>query len=470
MRRALALTALAASCAAPVPASGTATPGVRPPTPEQRPPPLPKDPALGRCSFHVKVPRTAPFVVEVKARCDGREVSGFVPDVAELDEFVIRRELATPEHLATELVYSVDLDGVATKFEKFDVAARFGKSLVAGASSFLFTPTPALDGVPITVTFDAPGNFATGLRRAKDGYALESHELRVATYTAFGAREVRRLDAQGTSLSMALLDAPLALGADRMARWIETAFGAVSAFYGMPPDTEVLVVIAPIEKERGVKFGRLLPESAPAIVLLVGEKTTERDLRDDWMLTHELFHVGTPSYGAKSGWFDEGLATYFEPLIRARAGLYAEKAVWEEFASEMRRGLDVLSKRGLANGVSRDDIYWGGGLFCLLADVEARRRTRGARGLEDGLRAVLRAGGNSSVVWSLPETLEAMDQGIGAPVLGELSKRHVERGAPVDFERLLRELGVIVTKSGVRFDDAAPLAAVRRAIVSGKAP
>ncbi|HVR21056.1 MAG TPA: hypothetical protein VMS65_15195, partial [Polyangiaceae bacterium] len=351
MRRALALTALAASCAAPVPASGTATPGVRPPTPEQRPPPLPKDPALGRCSFHVKVPRTAPFVVEVKARCDGREVSGFVPDVAELDEFVIRRELATPEHLATELVYSVDLDGVATKFEKFDVAARFGKSLVAGASSFLFTPTPALDGVPITVTFDAPGNFATGLRRAKDGYALESHELRVATYTAFGAREVRRLDAQGTSLSMALLDAPLALGADRMARWIETAFGAVSAFYGMPPDTEVLVVIAPIEKERGVKFGRLLPESAPAIVLLVGEKTTERDLRDDWMLTHELFHVGTPSYGAKSGWFDEGLATYFEPLIRVRLGWRSEADLWAEFLRDMPRGLDAMTRRGLAHPI-----------------------------------------------------------------------------------------------------------------------
>jgi predicted metalloprotease with PDZ domain len=435
----------------------------------------------------VKAPGAPPYVVEVRARCDGAAVTGFSPDVEELEEFVTRGELTTPANGATELVYSVNLDLAATKFERFDVAARFGKSLVAGASSFLFTPMPRVDGVPVTVTFDEAKGLATGLRQAAggandaggpNGYTVESHELRVATYTVFGAREVRKLDAPGTALRMALLDAPFALGAERMGRWIETAFGAVAAFYGQAPDSEVLVVVAPVPGERGVKFGRLLPESAPGIVLIVGEKTTERDLATDWMLTHELFHVGTPSYGAKSGWFDEGLATYFEPLIRARAGIHTEQAVWEEFASEMPRGLHALTKIGLSKGDARDDIYWGGGLFCLLADVEARRRTGGKLGLEDGLRAVLRAGGNSSVVWSLEETLAAMDQAIGEPVLGELAKRHLEGGAPVDFEKLLRELGVIVPRSApgpggkprraVGFDEKAPLAAVRRAIVRGK--
>jgi hypothetical protein len=431
----------------------------------------------------VKAPEAPPYVVEVRARCDGTRVTGFSPDLAELEEFVTRGELTTPEKGATELVYSVNLDLAATKFESFDVAARFGKSLVAGASSFLLTPMPRVDGVPVVVSFDDANGFATGLRRgaggaadAADGHTIESHELRVATYTVFGAREVRKLDAPGTALRMALLDAPFALGAERMARWIETAFGAVAAFYGQPPDSEVLVVVAPVPGERGVKFGRLLPESAPGIVLIVGEKTTERDLATDWMLTHELFHVGTPSYGAKSGWFDEGLATYFEPLIRARAGIHTEQAVWEELASEMPRGLHAMTKIGLSKGESRDDIYWGGGLFCLLADVEARRRTGGKVGLEDGLRAVLRAGGNSSVVWSLEDTLAAMDEAIGEPVLGELAKRHMEGGSPVDFDELLRALGVVVpprgpggkARRGLTFDEAAPLAAVRHAIVRGK--
>ena len=142
--------------------------------------------------------------------------------------------------------------------------------------------------------------------------------------------------------------------------------------------------------------------------------------------------------------------------------------MWEEFASEMPRGLRALTEVGLSKGETRDDIYWGGGLFCLLADIEARRRTAGKTGLEDGLRAVLRAGGNSSVVWALDETLQAMDQAIGEPVLGELAKRHMAGGAPVDFEKLLRELGVVKTRRGIAFDDKAPLAAVRHSIVRGK--
>ena len=468
---------LALGCAAPAPPAGTASHDARPASPPRRSP-HPNDPALGRCNYRVKAPEAAPFAVEVRMRCEGRKVSGVAPDAPELDAFVKRLAVETPEPGATELVYTVNLGGIATKFDRYNVAARFGTSLLAPASSFLFAPEPAEVGVPIRVHIEEARGFATGLRRSSAGYAIESHELRVATYTVFGAREVRTLDAPGVLLRMALLDGRLALGADRMARWVEAAFGAVEAFYGQAPDSEILVVIAPLAKERGVRFGQLLPESAPGIVMLVGENTTEGDLGDDWMLVHELFHVGTPSYGARSGWFDEGLATYFEPLVRARAGLRSEEKVWEEFATEMPRGLDALGERGLAAGRSRDDIYWGGGLFCLLADVEARRRTKGAKGLEDGLRAVLRAGGNSSVVWSLTDALEAMDTGIGQPVLAELAHRHVARGAPVDLGRLFQELGVVISEPGkhsgrnenrVRFDETAPLAAVRRSILTGRA-
>ncbi|HEX6272367.1 MAG TPA: hypothetical protein VFZ53_04985 [Polyangiaceae bacterium] len=418
----------------------------------------------------MKAPASAPFVVDVRARCDGGAVSGFEPATPELEEFVTRETLAAPAPGVSELAYRVDLGAAAERIERIDVATRFGASLVGGASSFLFTPVPARVGVPVSVTFDEPRGFATGLRRGTGGYAIESHELRVATYTAFGAREVRRLGPPGALLRLALLDGKLALGAERIATWVETGFRAVTAFYGQPPDDEVLVIVAPLPKERGVKFGRLLPESAPGIVMLVGEETTERDLGDDWVLVHEMFHVGTPSYGEKSGWFDEGLATYFEPLIRVRAGLYDEAKLWQEFAREMPRGLDALTKNGLSNGESHDDVYWGGALFCLLADLGARQRTRGVRGLEDGLRAVLRAGGNSSVVFSLDETFAAIDRGIGAPVLSELAARHMAEGAPVDFRALLRDLGVHATASGVRFEETAPLAAVRTAITRGGGP
>ena len=39
------------------------------------------------------------------------------------------------------------------------------------------------------------------------------------------------------------------------------------------------------------------------------------------LFTHELVHVATPTVGPPHRWMEEGLATYLEPVVRARAGL-----------------------------------------------------------------------------------------------------------------------------------------------------
>ena len=46
---------------------------------------------------------------------------------------------------------------------------------------------------------------------------------------------------------------------------------------------------------------------------------------------HELYHLGFPSFQGEGKWLDEGLATYYEPMIRARAGLRTETSLWDEF-------------------------------------------------------------------------------------------------------------------------------------------
>jgi hypothetical protein len=70
-------------------------------------------------------------------------------------------------------------------------------------------------------------------------------------------------------------------------------------------------------------------------------------------------------------------------------------------------------------------------------------------------------------VWSLGDTLDAMDAAIGHPVLAGLAKRHLEKGTTLELERLFRELGVTTTERSVRFDQNAPLAKVRSAITRG---
>ena len=40
---------------------------------------------------------------------------------------------------------------------------------------------------------------------------------------------------------------------------------------------------------------------------------------------------------ARSPWLTEGLATYFEPIIRYRAGRRSAESLWAEFARDMPR-------------------------------------------------------------------------------------------------------------------------------------
>src|SRR6266446_6989700 len=53
--------------------------------------------------------------------------------------------------------------------------------------------------------------------------------------------------------------------------------------------------------------------------------------------------------------------------------------------------------------------YWGGALFCLLADVEIHRRAHNRYGLQDALRGIVRAGGNMECDWPLARVLKAGD-------------------------------------------------------------
>jgi hypothetical protein len=104
----------------------------------------------------------------------------------------------------------------------------------------------------------------------------------------------------------------------------------------------------------------------------------------------------------------------------------------------------------------------------LLGDVEARRRNHDGPGLEDGLRKVLRAGGNATAVWRVQHALEVIDGAVGSSAFEVLAARYRDGRAPVPLDSVLTELGVERAADAVRLHDDAPLAAIRKSIVWGK--
>jgi len=182
------------------------------------------------------------------------------------------------------------------------------------------------------------------------------------------------------------------------------------------------------------------------------------------VLVHELVHHGMPNLADEHHWMEEGLATYVEPIARAQAGELSVQTVWGDLVEGLPKGLPREGDRGLDRTPTWGRTYWGGALFYLLADIDIRRRTSNVHGLQDCLRELVAAGGNIAQSWPVDRVIATADRGSGTHALKELYDRMKETPVDVDLPQLWRELGVSMTGGEVQFDDAAPLAAIRRAI------
>lgn len=81
------------------------------------------------------------------------------------------------------------------------------------------------------------------------------------------------------------------------------------------------------------------------------------------------------------------------------------------------------------------------------------------------MRAILKAGGNIQSDWELTRAWEIGDRAIGTAILSELYNKMKSAPAPVDLDALWKQLGIRRQNGRTEFDDAAPLAPIRRAIM-----
>jgi hypothetical protein len=249
---------------------------------------------------------------------------------------------------------------------------------------------------------------------------------------------------------------PRELGTAAIEVWVARAAGAVSKFYGRFPVAHVRVVVSRVAGGRigGTAYGGRL------VRLRIGAAATAAMLADDWTATHEMFHLGFPDLDRRHLWMEEGMATYFEPIARARVGELAPDRVWRELFAGLPSGLGAAGDGGLDDTPTWGATYWGGALFWFLADVRIREATDNRRSADDALRAILAAGGDGTADWEVDKVLEVGDRATGTAVLAGLYQELGRSRFSVDLDVQARRLGV----AGGRLDDRAPLAAVRRGI------
>ncbi|MGI9383094.1 MAG: hypothetical protein ACR2PO_08055 [Methyloligellaceae bacterium] len=276
-----------------------------------------------------------------------------------------------------------------------------------------------------------------------------------------------RLEVEGGVLAVHFSPGKFRLSNKQMLAWIARSARAVAVYYGRFPVRSTDILVIPVDG-KGVKGGKAFGGQDAWLRVRVGRDSDLEDLRKDWVMVHEMTHLAFPKLDDRHGWLTEGLAVYVESIARLQAGDLDTAFVWRGFLAGMKHGLPQAGDRGLDHTPTWGRTYWGGAIFCLVADIEIRRQSGGRMGLQDGLRGVIAAGGSFKQHWQIRRALSVADQATGTTVLTDLYEAWRATAVDPKLDAIWSRLGVRPDGKGVRFDDRAPLAAVRLRI--GQAP
>jgi hypothetical protein len=273
----------------------------------------------------------------------------------------------------------------------------------------------------------------------------------------------------GAALQVDFAAGPLDLTPAQILPWIQRAANAVTVYYGRFPVPRARILIVPVADKEGILQGTTWGDmhGMPGFTRIrLGQHTTQQDLTEDWTMTHELVHMTFPGMPDDQHWMEEGLATYIEPIARVQAGELSATQVWRDMIDGMPKGEPAPGDRGMDQTHTWGRTYWGGALFCLVADVNIRKQTQNRKGLQDALREIVAAGGTIDHDWPLMQALEVGNKATGTTVLTDQYKQWSQSPMPVDLARLWNDLGVRAAGKSVEFDSHAPLAHVREAIMA----
>ncbi|MDI1262974.1 MAG: hypothetical protein PS018_06935 [bacterium] len=287
-------------------------------------------------------------------------------------------------------------------------------------------------------------------------------------YDAFDRLPQTDVKVSGGTIRVAFAPGDMTLPAEKVLDWVRMSARAVTAYYGRFPVPSLRLLLVPVDGGR-IRGGTTWGYRGAAIRIPLGRDATEAVLRRDWVMVHEMVHTALPDMQERYAWLSEGLAVYVEPVARVQAGDLSAQQIWFDMMREMPKGLPQAGDQGLDNTSTWGRRYWGGALFCLLADIEIRKRTGNRLGLQDAMRGVLAAGGNHEQDWSIDRILATADKAVGVDVLTRLHGEMGPKPVTPDLAALWRDLGLRPQGESLEFDDSAPLAEIRKAITAARA-
>jgi hypothetical protein len=290
--------------------------------------------------------------------------------------------------------------------------------------------------------------------------------LLLASAGADAAPVVERTLRAGDTELHVVVDASSRERAEQLHRWMaEVANASLTAFGRFPLEwAEVRVREIRSSDSSPVPWGQTSRRDEVAVLLYVRDDASLDQLRSDWTAVHELAHLFHPYLGRRGRWLAEGLASYYQNVLRARAGLLGEEQAWRRLDAGFGRG------RGATSGVRLDElgrggtmrVYWAGAAYWLEADLALRARGSDLDSvLARYAECCLRGGGTVEPAGFVAE----LDRIAGGEVFGDRYRRYASSLEFPSLDAAYRQLGISVGNASMRFSPQPDAARLRQAVM-----
>ncbi len=374
--------------------------------------------------------------------------------------------------------YAVDLKS-AVAAENFRLALSHENQLVTDTKLWFWAPRQQRDfeveftlppGMEISTPWVPIAN-SGNTRRFKGGQTPTNWSSRIAV----GQIATMEKALGGATFHIGVVGTFTKQQIDNCMAWLEEAVQSVSTVSGSFPQENVQILLVGIGEQREpMPWAQVMRGGGISGHFFIDQNRPVSEFSDDWTPTHELSHMLLPYVSSNDRWLSEGLASYYQNVLRARDGRISEQAAWQKLHDGFRRGVDGTHGQRLAD-MSRNmrengaymRVYWSGAAILMLADIQLREVTDGEQTLDSVLSLLHKCCMSQAKTWRARELFRKFDDLSGTSVFSDLYDRHVPSGEFPDVFGSYDDLGIDSRSRKIRLSEEARLAEIRSAIMDG---
>lgn len=362
-----------------------------------------------------------------------------------------------------------------------DKIHHVGKDLLTSVGIWLWRPEKLEADEDIEVTFVLPDGIAVSTPWTPVAVSSDRAVFRTGrspydwpASVAFGHFREREVRVGGARLRLTVLDGTPAADVEQMQAWIRDSAQMVADLYGRFPQSQAQILVAPGARgNEPTPWAYVVRGGSPAAHFFINQRRPIKEFFEDWTAVHELSHLLLPYVSADDIWLSEGVATYYQNVLRARGGRMTAAEAWQRLHAGFVRGMESAPGLTLAQateGMYRDGtymrVYWEGAAMLLIADVRLRQMTAGRQSLDTALAALNDCCAATDRAWSARELFDKLDEVTGTGVFRAIYDQHVASRNFPDLSQTYRALGVAIGAGGIELSTEARQRRLRDAIMA----